>query len=103
MFSKVTGIETIHLTNEDDKNPPYKPIINENNLRNVIGLTFDYKSERIFFSDIQRWDLQTAHFDGSNMATVVEGMNICQIFYLNHRMLQILHLLLYFIGPHSSI
>ncbi|XP_052236453.1 prolow-density lipoprotein receptor-related protein 1-like isoform X3 [Dreissena polymorpha] len=74
MFSKVTGIESVHLTDADNKNQPRLPIFDDTQLRNVIGLTFDYEDKRIFFSDIQRGDLQTAFFDGSGKRTIVEGV-----------------------------
>ncbi|XP_052813760.1 low-density lipoprotein receptor-related protein 1-like isoform X2 [Mya arenaria] len=74
MFSKVTSIETIHLTDASNKNPPSQPIKDEDHLRNVIGLTFDYEGRRIFFSDIQRGDLQMSYFNGSNITTLVEGV-----------------------------
>ena len=66
---------SINLHNEDDKNPPIAAIANDTHLRNVIGLSFDYKAKRIFFSDIHRGDIQAVSFDGQNFAVIVEGMS----------------------------
>ena len=73
MFSKVTQMSSIHLDDENDKNPPLNPIRNDTFLRNVIGLSFDYDNDLIFYSDIQRGDIQAVHSNGSNIRVVVEG------------------------------
>ena len=67
---------SINLRDENDKNPPIAAINNDTHLRNVIGLSFDYKMKRIFFSDIQRGDIQCVTFDGKNFSVIVEG-NVC--------------------------
>ncbi|XP_060590385.1 low-density lipoprotein receptor-related protein 1-like isoform X5 [Ruditapes philippinarum] len=74
MFSKVTQMSSIHLDDENDKNPPLNPITNDTFLRNVIGLSFDYANNMIFYSDIQRGDIQAVYFNGSNIRVVVEGI-----------------------------
>jgi integrin beta 2 len=78
-FSKVTGIETVHLTSEpspDDvpnPNAPRPVVENATYLRNVIGLAFDFKTQRYFFSDIQRGDIQSVHFNGTGFRVVVDS------------------------------
>jgi hypothetical protein len=78
-FSKVTGIETIHMyessSDEDVPNPnaPRIAIENAEFMRNVIGLTCDYKSQRYFFSDIQRGDIQSVRFNGSDFRVIIES------------------------------
>ncbi|XP_053386538.1 low-density lipoprotein receptor-related protein 1-like isoform X2 [Mercenaria mercenaria] len=74
MFSKVTRMESIHLDDENDKNPPIYTIKNDTFLRNVIGLSFDYEHQMIFYSDIQRGDIQSVFFNGTNIRVVVEGI-----------------------------
>lgn len=74
MFSKVTQIESIHLDDASDKNQPVHPIRNDTFLRNVIGMSFDYDSQMVFYSDIQRGDIQSVFFNGTNIRVVVEGM-----------------------------
>ena len=74
LYSKVTGMESINLRDGNNPNAPYEPFQNQTHLRNVIGLSFDYNSKRIFFSDIQRGDIQFVHFDKTNYTTIVEGM-----------------------------
>ncbi|XP_021351873.1 prolow-density lipoprotein receptor-related protein 1-like isoform X3 [Mizuhopecten yessoensis] len=73
LFSKVTHIVSISL-DEHNPNLPMKMITNSDHLRNVIGLATDYKSKRIFFSDIQRGDIQYVHFNSSDFYIVVEGV-----------------------------
>ena len=53
-FSKVTGIETIHMffpnttgkPGNNTMNSPRKPIENEKNMKNVIGITFDFERKK---------------------------------------------------------
>jgi hypothetical protein len=80
-FSKVTGIETIHMPDTSDTtadetpnpNAPRPLIENASHMRNVIGLACDFKAKRYFFSDIQRGDIQSVQFDGSNFTVVIES------------------------------
>ncbi|XP_060065626.1 low-density lipoprotein receptor-related protein 1-like [Ylistrum balloti] len=73
LFSKVTDIVSISL-DENNPNLPMKTITNSDHLRNVIGIATDYKSKRIFFSDIQRGDIQYVHFNSTDFYIVVEGV-----------------------------
>ena len=77
-FSKVTGIETVHLTQSADGlpnlNSPRPPVENATRLRNVIGLAFDFSLLRYFFSDIQRGDIQSVLFDGTSFEVVVNNV-----------------------------
>ncbi|ESO96765.1 hypothetical protein LOTGIDRAFT_51280, partial [Lottia gigantea] len=71
MFSKVTGIDSVSMSRIPSKNPPFKPITNET-MQNVIGLAYDYKGNRLYFSDIQRGDIQSVSFNGSDLQIVKE-------------------------------
>lgn len=75
LYSKVTGMESINLHNENTPNAPTEPYTNDTHLRNVIGLSFDYKQKRIFFSDIQRGDIQFVYFNKTQYTTIVEGIS----------------------------
>lgn len=68
LYSKVTSIESILLAhNMTTLNPPKEPIKPENAdiMQNVIGLTFDLDTKRLFFSDIQRGDIYSVYFNNT--------------------------------------
>ncbi|XP_070183011.1 low-density lipoprotein receptor-related protein 1-like [Littorina saxatilis] len=68
LYSKVTSIESILLAhNMTSLNPPKEPIKPENAdiMQNVIGLTFDLDTKRLFFSDIQRGDIYSVYFNNT--------------------------------------
>jgi len=78
----VTGIDTVHMSSrleteegggEEVINPnaPVASIENTVQMRNVIGLAFGYQLGRYFFTDIQRGDIQSVQFDGSDYKTIV--------------------------------
>ena len=69
LFSKVTSIESILLAdNLTNLNPPKEPIKPEDpeTMQNVIGLSFDLDTRRLFFSDIQRGDIQSVLFNNTD-------------------------------------
>jgi len=70
-YSKVSGIDTTHMF--PHPNPPRPPIENATSMHNVIGLAADLKSQRYFFSDIQRGDIQTVGFDGTGFKVVISS------------------------------
>lgn len=75
-FSKVTGIETLHMLTEDElpnPNAPMPPVEKPDQMLNVIGLAFDYKTKRYFFSDIQRGYIMSVYFNGTGFETIVES------------------------------
>ncbi|KAK6165881.1 hypothetical protein SNE40_022703 [Patella caerulea] len=74
MFSEVTAIGSAHMSNDTDPNPPYKLLTNGTNMKNVIGLAYDYSSQRIYYSDIQRGDIQTIFFNGTGHKVVMSGI-----------------------------
>jgi len=78
VYSKVTGIESINLYNSSDKNDPIPPIKNETSIRNVIGLTFDFEHDLLFYSDIVRGDLQAYNRTSRKSWVVVDGMWLLQ-------------------------
>lgn len=74
MYSRVVRIDSIHMSDASDLNPPYASISNEQLMRNAIGLTFDYKRSRLFYSDIQRGSILTVFFNGTNISIVVDHL-----------------------------
>lgn len=75
-FSKVTGIETLHMLSVDElpnPNAPMPPVEKPDQMLNVIGLAFDYKTKRYFFSDIQRGCIMSVYFNGSGFEKIVES------------------------------
>ncbi|XP_076445601.1 prolow-density lipoprotein receptor-related protein 1-like [Babylonia areolata] len=75
LFSKVTSIESILLsdntTNLNSPKPPIKPPKSQaDDMQNVIGLTYDYDSQQLFFSDIQRGNIYSVFFNNTNYKRV---------------------------------
>jgi integrin beta 2 len=61
-----------HLTKEITPNDPYPPIINQERIRNAIGLAFDYKRNILFYSDVQLGTINSVFFNGSDYSVVAE-------------------------------
>ncbi|KAH9498800.1 Exosome complex protein, partial [Bulinus truncatus] len=72
MYSEVNALKTIVLGNMVDQNPPRETIKNETYMKNVIGLSFDYATQRIFFSDIQQSNIQSVFFNGSGFKVIID-------------------------------
>ena len=70
LYSKVTSIESTYLG--ANSNRPLKKIESDTHLKNVIGMTVDFRNKRIFFSDIQRRDIQLVDFNGANFTVVID-------------------------------
>lgn len=73
MFSKVVSIDSIHMTDANVKNSPFPSIKNSVFMKNAIGLSFDYKQRRIFYSDIQKGSLNTVFFNGTGHSIIVDS------------------------------
>ncbi|XP_060522093.1 prolow-density lipoprotein receptor-related protein 1 isoform X3 [Cylas formicarius] len=73
MYSRVVSIDSIQMMSDRNlQNSPYASIKNSTLLKNAIGLTFSYKYQRLFYSDIQKGSINSVHFNGSDHITVVE-------------------------------
>ncbi|VDI33223.1 low-density lipoprotein receptor-related protein 1 (alpha-2-macroglobulin receptor) [Mytilus galloprovincialis] len=70
LYSKVTSIESTHMDGGIQR--PLWKIENENHMKNVIGMTVDVVNKRLFFSDIQRGDIQYVYFNGTEFTVVVD-------------------------------
>lgn len=72
MYSRVVRLDSIHLWNENEQNAPFASIKSKELVRNAIGLSFDYKRHRLFYSDIQRGSINTVFFNGTNHSVIVD-------------------------------
>lgn len=72
MFSSVNAIDSIHMFDEEDPNTPLKKIMSPL-MKNVISLTFEYASSRIFYSDIQKGSINTVFFNGTGHAILIDS------------------------------
>ena len=80
LYSKVVGLESLHMFDFDSKNAPHEPISNATYMKNVIGLSYDYKNKIIYFSDIQKANIQAVSFDGKNYSVIVEKGGASKVF-----------------------
>lgn len=71
IYSRVTSIDSIHLTNHLNMNGPIPKIEHSNLLKNAIGVGFDYARKRIFYSDIHWSAINLVFFNGTNHTTIL--------------------------------
>lgn len=71
IYSRVTGIESIHMTDKDNMNGPIAKITNSTFVKNTIGLSYDYKRQKIFYSDIHWGSINWVYFNGSDHQLIV--------------------------------
>lgn len=71
IYSCVTSIESIHLTDPMNVNGPIATISHPKLLRNTIGLSFDYERSRIFYSDIHSSSINSVYFNGTDHRIIV--------------------------------
>ncbi|CAK1543699.1 unnamed protein product [Leptosia nina] len=80
MYARVSKIDSIHLQDENNLNSPYPPIENKTLMRNAIALAYEYETQTLLYSDIQRGSINSVHFNGSEHRVLldkcgaVEGM-----------------------------
>lgn len=72
MYSRVTQIDSIHMTDATNLNAPHPPLEHKEYMRNAIGLSYDYRRSLLFYSDIQRGSINAVHFNGTNHTVLVE-------------------------------
>ncbi|XP_046386652.1 prolow-density lipoprotein receptor-related protein 1 isoform X2 [Ischnura elegans] len=65
MYSRVMAIDSIHMVDELNMNAPFPSIQSKKYMRNAIGLSFDYATKRIFYSDIQSGSINSVYFNGT--------------------------------------
>lgn len=84
MFSRVTRIDSIHMFDEFNPNSPFQSIKSADFIKNAIGITFDYKRQTIYYSDIQKSSINSVYFNGSSHRVVLDSeYQICtsRLFY----------------------
>ncbi|OQV21780.1 Prolow-density lipoprotein receptor-related protein 1 [Hypsibius exemplaris] len=74
LYSRGRSIESAHLLTDTNKNDPIAKLQNSSAMINVIGLAFDYSTSRIFYSDIQKGELFSVRFNGTQWRTVASGV-----------------------------
>lgn len=71
IYSRVTSIDSIHLTDHNDLNGPIPRIQNATMLKNTIALSYDYARRRIFYSDVHSSTINMVFFNGTDHQTIV--------------------------------
>lgn len=66
MYSRIDNIDSVHITDAEDRNPPYRPIKSKVHILNTIGLSHDYSRSLLFYSDIQKSSINSVYFNGSD-------------------------------------
>ncbi|XP_055870134.1 low-density lipoprotein receptor-related protein 1-like isoform X4 [Biomphalaria glabrata] len=74
LYSEINALKSLVLANSTDQNAPRQTIQNDTHMKNVIGLAFDYATQRIFFSDIQQGNIQSVFFNGTGFTLILEGI-----------------------------
>uniref|UniRef100_A0A8D8SCE1 Low-density lipoprotein receptor-related protein 1 n=2 Tax=Cacopsylla melanoneura TaxID=428564 RepID=A0A8D8SCE1_9HEMI len=72
MFSRVQRIDSIHMTDKNDLNSPFKSISNSTLMKNTIELSYDYKRKTLFYSDIQKGTINSVFFNGTNHKVLLD-------------------------------
>ena len=83
LYSKVSSLESIHISNASNMNPPYPKI--ESNIKNSIGLAYDYSAETIFYSDLQLGSISKVYFNGSGHEVLVPNVGSIEGLVYEHR------------------
>jgi len=73
VYSRVQSLSFTSLFPGEAQNPPYPSIDSKDFVKNVIGVSCDYHTERIFYSDILMGDIVSVHFNGSGFRKIVVG------------------------------
>lgn len=71
VYSRVTSIDSIHMTDHLNMNGPLPPIRHPTMLRNTIAISQDYERRRIFYSDIHSSSINMVFFNGTNHTVIV--------------------------------
>ncbi|XP_055692338.1 low-density lipoprotein receptor-related protein 1 [Lutzomyia longipalpis] len=71
IYSRMTSIESIHLTDHTNLNGPVAKIQNATLMKNTIGLSYDYRRGRIIYSDIHSSSINWVLFNGSDHRMIV--------------------------------
>lgn len=78
IYSRVTSIESIHMTDHLNMNGPIPKLQNSKTMKNAIGLTYDYERKLIFYSDIQYSTINMVNFNGTNHTVIVNKQSLVE-------------------------
>lgn len=70
IYSRITSIDSIHISDHTNLNGPI-PRIKNPTIKNTIGLGYDYARSRIFYSDVHSSTINMVLFNGTNHSTIV--------------------------------
>jgi low-density lipoprotein receptor-related protein 1 (alpha-2-macroglobulin receptor) len=85
LYSKISRLESIHISNASDLNPPIKAIESDEHMRNTIGLAYNYESKLIFYSDIQKGTINQVNFNGENHKVLLSNLGAVEGLVFEHR------------------
>lgn len=71
IYSRVSAIESIHLTDSQNRNGPIPEIQNSTLLKNTIALTYDYDQSLIYYSDVEFSSINSVYFNGSDHRQII--------------------------------
>ncbi len=72
-FSKSRSIGFASVEENPNPNAPFDDIEDRDSVQNVVGLSFDFKTQRLFYSDIQLGVIMAVNFNGKNPHKVAVG------------------------------
>lgn len=93
VYSRVQSIDFASLTEDETVNTPFPSIDDRKYVRNVIGLAFDYKNNRLFYSDIQLGTIYSVTVDFKTRQNPIQelasGTVIQRWLYSTRRLIEI--------------
>lgn len=86
LFSRFSQIDSLHITDDELlSNTPYPPLAVENRGSSIISLAVDYNSQRVIYSEINRNQICSVHFNGSDKQVLVDKQSMVEgISYVNN-------------------
>ncbi|KAI9558491.1 hypothetical protein GHT06_015278 [Daphnia sinensis] len=78
VYSRMTRIDSIHISDANNFNAPFPSIESKEHIRNVIGLGYDYQRRLIFYSDIQRGSINSVYFNGTRHKVIAEKQGMVE-------------------------
>lgn len=73
IYSRITAIDSIHMTDHQNLNGPLPRIKHPTLLRNTISLGYDYARSRIFYSDLHLSTINMVFFNGTDHVAIVNN------------------------------
>ncbi|CAG0883349.1 unnamed protein product [Darwinula stevensoni] len=70
LYSSVSSVKSIHIFGGLSHNSPLKPIDGEGQMKNAIGLAFDYKRKLLYYSDIGKSTINKIFFNNTGLDVI---------------------------------